>query len=181
MTRASRTASTWCCSDYRDLRGSYSKLVSIEMIEAVGWQYFDTFFSRCSSLLEPDGLMLVQAITIDDPAYEIEKGARSFANEHDLPGRLPALAGGDPAGTEHATDMRILDVEDITASYPQTLRHWRENWLAEPLMRPSGWARPPLPAPVRALLRLVRGRVHGAPHPGPCRCCSPSRPTAARA
>jgi len=61
--------------DYRDLRGRYSKLASIEMIEAVGWQHFDTFFECCSRLLEPDGLMLLQAITIEDRAYEIEKSA----------------------------------------------------------------------------------------------------------
>jgi cyclopropane-fatty-acyl-phospholipid synthase len=59
--------------DYRDLRGRHSKLASIEMVEAVGWQYFDTFFARCSELLEPDGLMLLQAITVDDCAYEVEK------------------------------------------------------------------------------------------------------------
>ena len=117
-------------SDYRDLRGRHSKLASIEMIEAVGWQYFDTFFARCSRLLEPDGLMLVQAITIDDAAYEIEKSARSFANELIFPGGCLPSQEVIRQAAEHATDMRILDVEDITASYPQTLRHWRENWLA---------------------------------------------------
>ena len=72
--------------DYRDLRGTYSKLVSIEMIEAVGWQYFDTFFrSAARALLEPGGLMLLQAITIDDRFYELEKAARSFANTHVFP------------------------------------------------------------------------------------------------
>src|SRR5690349_4265632 len=58
--------------DYRDLRGSFDKLVSIEMIEAVGWRDFGTFFDRCSRLLSPDGLMLLQAIVIDDRAYEVE-------------------------------------------------------------------------------------------------------------
>jgi cyclopropane-fatty-acyl-phospholipid synthase len=116
--------------DYRDLRGRHSKLASIEMIEAVGWQYFDTFFACCSRLLEPDGLMLLQAITIDDAAYEIEKGARSFANELIFPGGCLPSREVIRQATDHATDMRILDVEDITASYPQTLRHWRENWLA---------------------------------------------------
>jgi len=116
--------------DYRDLRGRHSKLASIEMIEAVGWQYFDTFFARCSRLLEPDGLMLVQAITIDDAAYEIEKGARSFANELIFPGGCLPSQEVIRHATDRVTDMRILDVEDITASYPQTLRHWRENWLA---------------------------------------------------
>ena len=78
--------------DYRDLRGSYSKLVSIEMIEAVGWQYFDVFFRRCSKLLAPDGLMLLQAITISDRAYELEKASRSFTRELIFPaGCLPSV------------------------------------------------------------------------------------------
>ena len=116
--------------DYRDLRGRHSKLASIEMIEAVGWQYFDTFFACCSRLLEPDGLMLLQAITIADEAYEIEKGARTFTTELIFPGGcLPSQAVIRQA-TNQVTDMRVLDVEDITASYPLTLRHWRENWLA---------------------------------------------------
>jgi cyclopropane-fatty-acyl-phospholipid synthase len=116
--------------DYRDLRGRHSKLASIEMIEAVGWQYFDTFFARCSELLEPDGLMLLQAITVDRAAYEVEKGTRSFAKGVIFPGGcLPSLAAIRRA-TARATDMRVLDVEDITAGYPLTLRRWRENWLA---------------------------------------------------
>ncbi len=116
--------------DYRELRGRHSKLASIEMIEAVGWKYFDTFFQSCSRLLEPDGLMLLQAITIDDAAYEVEKGAPSFANEVIFPGGcLPSLAQ-IRRSTARATDMRILDVDDITAGYPPTLGHWRENWLA---------------------------------------------------
>jgi cyclopropane-fatty-acyl-phospholipid synthase len=116
--------------DYRDLRGRHSKLASIEMIEAVGWQYFDTFFECCSSLIEPDGLMLLQAITIDDAAYEIEKGSRSFATELIFPGGCLPSQQVIRDVTRRVTDMRILDVEDITASYPLTLRRWRENWLA---------------------------------------------------
>jgi cyclopropane-fatty-acyl-phospholipid synthase len=79
--------------DYRDLRGRYDKLVSIEMIEAVGWRHFGTFFAKCSQLLEPDGAMLLQAITIDDRAYEVEKASKSFMNTHIFPnGCLPSLA-----------------------------------------------------------------------------------------
>jgi cyclopropane-fatty-acyl-phospholipid synthase len=116
--------------DYRDLRGSHSKLASIEMIEAVGWQHFDEFFACCSRLLEQDGLMLLQAITIDDRAYEIEKSHPSFASEVIFPGGcLPSIAEIRRTTTA-STDMRILDVDDITAGYPLTLRHWRENWLA---------------------------------------------------
>jgi cyclopropane-fatty-acyl-phospholipid synthase len=115
--------------DYRDLRGRYSKLVSVEMIEAVGWQHFDTFFACCSRLLDANGLMLLQAITIDDRAFEIEKSARSFASDVIFPGGcLPSVA--EIRRATAATDMRILEMDDITAGYPPTLRHWRDNWLS---------------------------------------------------
>ncbi|HWM10466.1 MAG TPA: cyclopropane-fatty-acyl-phospholipid synthase family protein, partial [Solirubrobacteraceae bacterium] len=78
--------------DYRDLRGRYDKLVSIEMVEAVGWKDFGTFFERCGALLEPDGAMLLQAITIDDRAYAVERASRSFIRTHIFPnGCLPSL------------------------------------------------------------------------------------------
>jgi cyclopropane-fatty-acyl-phospholipid synthase len=115
--------------DYRDLRGRYDKLVSVEMIEAVGWQYFDTFFARCADLLAPGGLMLLQAITIDDRFYEIEKAARSFANTQVFPsGCLPSL----PVIRRCATRAGLgeLEAEDLTDSYPPTLRRWRENFAA---------------------------------------------------
>ena len=116
--------------DYRDLRGSYSKLVSIEMIEAVGWQYFDAFFSACSELLDPDGLMLLQAIVNDDRAYEVEKASRSFVREMIFPaGCLPSRQVIARC-TERHTDMRLLDLDDITEHYPTTLRLWRERFLA---------------------------------------------------
>ena len=116
--------------DYRDLRGSYSKLVSIEMIEAVGWQYFDVFFRCCSNLLAPDGLMLLQAITITDSAYEIEKASRSFAGELIFPaGCLPSVEVISRSVATH-TDMRVLDLDDITANYPPTLAAWRERFFA---------------------------------------------------
>jgi cyclopropane-fatty-acyl-phospholipid synthase len=113
-------------SDYRDLKGRYSKLVSIEMIEAVGWQYFDTYFERCSELLEPDGLMLLQAITIDDRAYEVEKGSKSFINSQIFPGGcLPSLEVIHRCVARH-TDMRTVGLEDITAHYAETIRRWRD-------------------------------------------------------
>ena len=79
-------------TDYRDLAGSYDKLVSIEMIEAVGWQYFPRFFGRCAELTRPGGAMFLQAIVIADDLYEQEKDARTFANKHVFPGGcLPSL------------------------------------------------------------------------------------------
>jgi cyclopropane-fatty-acyl-phospholipid synthase len=116
--------------DYRELTGSFSKLVSIEMIEAVGWQYFDTFFARCSSLLDEDGAMLLQAITIDDRAYAAERAKRSFANTHIFPGGCLPSMNVIKRSVSSATDMRLHDSADITDHYVPTLRHWRENFLA---------------------------------------------------
>ena len=115
--------------DYRDLRGRFDKLVSIEMIEAVGWQYFDTFFQRCADLLRPDGLMLLQAITIEDRVFELEKATRSFIRELIFPaGCLPSVEV-IRRSVARVTDMRMLDLEDITAHYPETLKRWRENFV----------------------------------------------------
>ncbi len=115
--------------DYRDLEGKYSKLVSIEMIEAVGWRYFGTYFERCSALLEPDGLMLLQAITIDDRAYEVEKASKSFINTHIFPGGcLPSLEVIHRCVAQR-TDLRTVGLEDITEHYVETLRRWRAAFL----------------------------------------------------
>jgi cyclopropane-fatty-acyl-phospholipid synthase len=116
--------------DYRDLTGTYSKLVSIEMIEAVGWQYFDTYFRRCSELLEPNGLMLLQAITADDRVYKTEKASKSFINTLIFPGGcLPSLEViHDCLAGE--TDMRTIWLDDITHHYSETLRRWREDFVA---------------------------------------------------
>jgi cyclopropane-fatty-acyl-phospholipid synthase len=115
--------------DYRDVRGRYDKLVSIEMIEAVGWQYFDLFFRRCGELLDPRGLMLLQAIVIDDSAYEVEKASRSFIRELIFPsGCLPSVEVISRC-VARATQLRMLDLEDMTGHYPETLRRWRENFV----------------------------------------------------
>jgi cyclopropane-fatty-acyl-phospholipid synthase len=115
--------------DYRDLRGRFDKLVSIEMIEAVGWQYFDLFFRRCAELLRPSGLMLLQAITVEDRAYEVEKTSRSFIKQLIFPaGCLPSVEVIRRCASR-VTDMRMLELEDITEHYPETLRRWRENFV----------------------------------------------------
>jgi cyclopropane-fatty-acyl-phospholipid synthase len=116
--------------DYRDLRGTYDRLVSIEMIEAVGWQYFDTYFETCDRLLADDGLFLLQAITVDDRLYEMEKASKSFANTHVFPGGcLPSLKRiAESVGS--VTEMREIWLDDITAHYPPTLAMWRERFFA---------------------------------------------------
>jgi cyclopropane-fatty-acyl-phospholipid synthase len=115
--------------DYRALRGRYDKLVSIEMIEAVGWQYFPTFFRRCSELVKDDGAMLLQAIVIDDRAYHVEKAGKSFINTYIFPGGcLPSLEIISRS-VARVTDFRQVDLEDITAHYATTLERWRERFL----------------------------------------------------
>jgi cyclopropane-fatty-acyl-phospholipid synthase len=121
--------------DYRDESvigrdGPYDKLVSIEMIEAVGWQYFPAFFRRCSELLTDDGAMLLQAIVIEDSAYEVEKAGKSFINTHIFPGGcLPSLAVIERT-VARVSDFRQIQLDDITAHYAVTLEHWRERFLA---------------------------------------------------
>jgi cyclopropane-fatty-acyl-phospholipid synthase len=113
--------------DYRDLRGTYDKLVSIEMIEAVGWKDFGTFFARCGALLEPNGLMLLQAITIDDRAYMVERASKSFIRTHIFPnGCLPSIEV-ITRQVARRTDMRLVHLEDFGADYAETLRRWRAN------------------------------------------------------
>jgi cyclopropane-fatty-acyl-phospholipid synthase len=116
--------------DYRDLRGSYTKLVSLEMIEAVGWQYFEQFFRRCSELLEPDGLFFLQAIVIDDRLYETEKAAKSFANTLIFPGGCLPSVEVIQRCTATQTDMSAIWLEDIGAHYASTLELWRERFIA---------------------------------------------------
>jgi cyclopropane-fatty-acyl-phospholipid synthase len=120
--------------DYRDRSvigrdGHYDKLVSIEMIEAVGWQYFPQFFRRCSELLAGDGAMLLQAIVIDDRAYQVEKAGRSFINTYIFPGGcLPSLEIISRS-VARETDLRQVHLEDITAHYAETLARWRERFV----------------------------------------------------
>jgi cyclopropane-fatty-acyl-phospholipid synthase len=115
--------------DYRELTGRYDKLVSIEMIEAVGWQYFPTFFRRCSELVAEDGAMLLQAIVIDDRAYQVEKAGKSFINTYIFPGGcLPSLEVISRQ-LPRVTDLRQVHLEDITAHYATTLALWRERFL----------------------------------------------------
>jgi cyclopropane-fatty-acyl-phospholipid synthase len=115
--------------DYRDLTGQYDKLVSIEMIEAVGWRHLGAFFAKCSELLVSGGAMLLQAIAIDDRAYEVEKASRSFMNTHIFPGGcLPSLELMARGVARH-TDMQMVHLEDLTPHYVETLRRWRDNFI----------------------------------------------------
>jgi cyclopropane-fatty-acyl-phospholipid synthase len=116
-------------SDYRDLEGRYDKLVSIEMIEAVGHQYYDTFFAKCSDLLKPEGAMLLQAITIADQRYHQAKNSVDFIQRYIFPGScIPSVTALLNSATK-VTDMRLFNLEDIGPHYAITLARWRENFF----------------------------------------------------
>jgi len=115
--------------DYRELEGRYDKVVSVEMIEAVGWQYFPTYFERLAHLVTDDGVVLLQAITIDGAAYESEKASRSFINTYIFPGGcLPSVEVIDRCAAR--AGLRPVQLEDITMHYATTLSMWRERFLA---------------------------------------------------
>jgi cyclopropane-fatty-acyl-phospholipid synthase len=110
--------------DYRDLGGRYSKLVSIEMIEAVGWKDFDTFFGVCSDRLADDGSMLLQAIVMDDRAYAVERASKSFIRTLIFPnGCLPSREVIARC-VARSTDLHTTHLEDLTPHYAETLRRW---------------------------------------------------------
>lgn len=115
--------------DYRDLEGQFDKLVSIEMIEAVGHEYLDTYFRKCASLLKPDGELLIQAITIADQRYEFAKRNVDFIKRYVFPGGfLPSVTAMTSSLTRE-TDLRAIHIEDIGLHYARTLRDWRDRFF----------------------------------------------------
>ena len=117
---------TLLMEDYRNLQGTYDKLVSIEMIEAVGWQYYDAFFEKCSSLLEPDGSMLIQAITIEDQRYEKAKNDVDFIQKYIFPGScIPSINALNTASM-NSSDMRLIHLDDFAEHYERTLKEWNK-------------------------------------------------------
>jgi cyclopropane-fatty-acyl-phospholipid synthase len=118
---------TLLTKDYRELEGSFDKIVSVEMIEAVGHQYYDGFFARCASLLKEDGLMAMQAITIADQHYERAKGSVDFIQRYIFPGScIPSVTALLDSATR-ASDLRMTHLEDIGLHYVPTLATWRRN------------------------------------------------------
>jgi cyclopropane-fatty-acyl-phospholipid synthase len=113
--------------DYRDLSGQFDKLVSIEMIEAVGYQYYSDYFKKCSSLLKADGLMVLQAITIADQQYKKSIKSVDFIQKYIFPGGcLPSVSCMTEIMTTH-TDLRVTNIEDIGLHYAFTLKEWRDR------------------------------------------------------
>jgi len=121
---------TLLLDDYRHLQGQYDKLVSIEMIEAVGYQFYDTYFSKVNALLKPDGLALIQAITITDQRYESARKSVDFIQRYIFPGSCIPSNTAMLNSITGKTDLRLFDLEDIGPHYATTLRMWRENFFS---------------------------------------------------
>ena len=132
---------TLLLEDYRDLSGSYDKLVSIEMIEAVGHEHYDLFFRKCGELLRPDGAMLLQGITMSEQRYPQYLKSVDFIQRYIFPGGcLPSISAMNHSITSQ-TGMRILDIEDYAPHYAQTLRCWRKNfWDRIDAVREQGFS-----------------------------------------
>ncbi|MHA3061527.1 class I SAM-dependent methyltransferase [Acinetobacter sp. ANC 4636] len=115
--------------DYRLLEGKYDKLVSIEMIEAVGEQYLPTYFKNCRELLKPKGLALIQAITIEDARYQKALKTVDFIKRYIFPGSfIPCISVLTQTASEQK--LRLKQLDDIGLSYAKTIHHWRERFLA---------------------------------------------------
>ncbi|EPG37821.1 SAM-dependent methyltransferase [Acinetobacter colistiniresistens] len=114
--------------DYRLLEGKFDKLVSIEMIEAVGEQYLSTYFNKCRSLLKPSGLGLIQAITIEDARYKKALSTVDYIKRYIFPGSfIPCISVLTQAASEQK--LRLKHLEDIGLSYAETIHQWRERFL----------------------------------------------------
>lgn len=117
------------CEDYRRLRGTFDRLVSIEMIEAVGAEYLPTYFRQCESLLRPGGEMVIQAITIPDQRFENYRRSQDFIQKYVFPGGcLPSL-GAISRAVERTVDLQLIHLEDFAQDYATTLAQWRSRFL----------------------------------------------------
>jgi cyclopropane-fatty-acyl-phospholipid synthase len=116
--------------DYRNLKGTYDRLVSIEMIEAVGHQFLDEYLRTCSERLKADGLMTLQAIIISDQAYKAQLRNPDFIKRYIFPGSFIPSISAIIQSAAKTTDMGLFDLEDITPHYARTLRTWRQRFFA---------------------------------------------------
>lgn len=126
--------------DYRNLTGAYDKLVSIEMIEAVGKQFLASYIKKCESLLKPSGLMAIQAITIADQRYDYYSNNVDFIQKYIFPGGfLPSVTSLTQATTKHS-DLVVRDLFDIGLDYAKTLNEWHRRFnRAEDAVRGFGY------------------------------------------
>lgn len=114
--------------DYRELEGHYDKLASIEMIEAVGHRFLDTYFTKCSSLLKPNGLMALQAITMNEQRYQLYVNSVDFIQKYIFPGGCLPSVNTINNSVGRVTDMRPVQLDDFAEHYAKTLSYWRDRF-----------------------------------------------------
>ena len=116
--------------DYRDLKGQYDKLISIEMVEAVGHHFINDYFQHCSQLLKPNGLAIIQAITLEDHRYRQAVKSVDFIKRYIFPGSfIPCVSVLVNAAA--SAELKLTNLEDIGPSYATTLSVWRERFMAQ--------------------------------------------------
>lgn len=116
--------------DYRLLEGKFDKIVSIEMLEAVGAEFYDTFFSKCNDLLKKDGILAFQVITCPDARFESLRTGVDWIQKHIFPGSLlPSVAAVNRA-INNVSDLTMVDLKDIGLHYAKTLNIWKEQFNA---------------------------------------------------
>ncbi|MGA0027008.1 MAG: class I SAM-dependent methyltransferase [Steroidobacteraceae bacterium] len=131
---------TLLLDDYRDLQGRFDKLVSVEMIEAVGHRYLGTYLGKISALLEPHGAALIQAITLQDQYYQQALRSVDFIQRFIFPGSFIPSVTVILEAMRDQTDLKLFHLEDIGPHYATTLRHWRERFMARlPEVRALGY------------------------------------------
>jgi cyclopropane-fatty-acyl-phospholipid synthase len=127
-------------SDYRDLTGTYDKVVSVEMIEAVGHHYYDTYFGAITRLLKPHGLAVIQAITITEQQYATAIREVDFIQRYVFPGsNIPSL-GAITRAISRSGDLNLVGMEDLAPHYARTLQCWRDGFRSNlPAVRAQGF------------------------------------------
>jgi cyclopropane-fatty-acyl-phospholipid synthase len=117
--------------DYRDLRGTYDKLVSVEMIEAVDWRDHDTFFRTCNRLLTAQGRMAIQAITVADSRFQRVRNSEDFVKRHIFPGSCIPSVDAITRSTARATDFWLTRLDEFPQHYAETLHRWRADLASQ--------------------------------------------------
>ena len=155
-------------TDWRDLSGSFDRVVSIEMIEAVDWRDYDAFFATIERCMKPDGLAAIQAICLPDNRYDRAKNTEDFIRRFVFPNGCLASIGAISKSVSRSTGMQIVGVEDFSSHYAETLRRWRMRFEERLDDVTRTRSRRPLLSDVAVLSRLLRGglsraTLHGEP------------------
>lgn len=118
-------------SDYRDVTGTFDRIVSVEMLEAVGDEFLDVFFAQCTKLLAKDGLLAMQVITCPDSRYESLRTGVDWIQKHIFPGSLLPSVGRMNQAINKAGELTLVDIKDLGRHYARTLAEWRKTFNAQ--------------------------------------------------